>query len=107
MREGGGSEGVSDVLDRVALRHAFAVTRGVLQEAEGEGRAAPGEMAIAILRLLEFALANGRAPNILAKEFAACLGYLKSQLPIEAWEPLRVAFHHNTHGAMEAKGAGA
>jgi hypothetical protein len=98
---------VSDVLDRVALRHAFAVTRGVLQEAEGEGRAAPGEMAIAILRLLEFAVANGRALNILAKEFAACLVYLKSQVPIEAWEPLRVAFHHNKHGAMEAKEAGA
>src|ERR1035438_223218 len=81
QREGGAGGGVSDVLDRVALRHAFAVTRGVLQEAEGEGRAAPGEMAIAILRLLEFAVANGRPLNILAKEFAACLGYLKSELP--------------------------
>lgn len=66
---------MSDAMDRVALRNAFAV-------------------------------ANGRALNILAKEFAACFGYLKSQLPIEAWEPLRVAFHHSKHRAMEGEGGG-
>jgi hypothetical protein len=97
---------VSDAMDREEIHRAFAAARRVLREAEGAGRAPPEPMAFSILRLLEYAVATGDALSILAKAFTSCFGYLKSQLPIEAFEPLRVAFHHDEHGAMEGEGGG-
>jgi hypothetical protein len=96
---------VSDVLDREKLREAFANSRHLLREAESAGRAAPDPMALSILWLLEYAVATGDALSILAKAFASCFGYLKSQLPIESFEPLRAAFQINEQGEGE-RGAG-
>lgn len=90
---------MSASLDRKEILHAFAVARRVLRDAEGAGRAAPDAMALSILRLLEYAAATGDAMSLLAKAFTGCFGYLKSQIPIDAFEPLRAAFRHNEHGA--------
>lgn len=98
---------MTDVLDRERLRQSFAASRRALRDAESAGRPAPDPMAIAILRLLEYAVATGDALSVLAKAFTSCFGYLKSQLPIEAFEPLRLAFHHSEQGALEATEVGA
>jgi hypothetical protein len=97
---------VSEALDREKLREAFSNSRHVLRQAERAGRAAPDSMALSILELLEYAVANGDALSILAKAFTSCFVYLKAQLPIDAFEPLRMAFHHNEHGVIEGDGGG-